>query len=248
MIFAPFAFQNKVVTGGGGIPIVTSGLTFYVTANDTTSYPGSGTVWYDLSGNGYNGTLTNGPTFTTTGSTSWFQYDGTNDFTQWPTGANGSETGSFTMSIWVKGITSNSAQVGLLMRGQSSSDWSLRLENEGTGNNVDMGAAAALTSGGSLAGIYAYDNARTFGATTWYYLTGVWTSGVSVKFYYNGTLDNTTTTTRSFLRNNSTGWNQGRYGTSYYSFGCAEVMVYSRVLSDSEILSNFNNTKSKYGY
>ena len=34
--------------------IVTDGLQLCVDANDVSSYPGSGTTWYDLSGNGWN--------------------------------------------------------------------------------------------------------------------------------------------------------------------------------------------------
>ena len=43
--------------------IVTSGSIVNIDAGFTTSYPKSGTTIYDLSGNTYNGTLTNGPTF-----------------------------------------------------------------------------------------------------------------------------------------------------------------------------------------
>ena len=43
--------------------IVTDGLVLSVDAANKKSYPGSGTTWYDLSGNAINGTLTNGPTF-----------------------------------------------------------------------------------------------------------------------------------------------------------------------------------------
>jgi len=43
--------------------IVTSGLVLALDAANTKSYPGSGTAWTDLSGNGYTGTLTNGPTY-----------------------------------------------------------------------------------------------------------------------------------------------------------------------------------------
>ncbi len=43
--------------------LVTSGLVLCLDAANKLSYPGSGTSWYDLSGNNYNGTLTNGPTF-----------------------------------------------------------------------------------------------------------------------------------------------------------------------------------------
>jgi len=56
MNFAPFAFQNQAVSTPS---IVTSGLQVYLDAGITTSYPGTGTTWNDLSGNGVNLTLTN---------------------------------------------------------------------------------------------------------------------------------------------------------------------------------------------
>ncbi len=43
--------------------IPTDGLVLALDAANTKSYTGSGTTWSDLSGNGNNGTLTNGPTF-----------------------------------------------------------------------------------------------------------------------------------------------------------------------------------------
>ena len=38
-------------------------LEFYLDASNDSSYPRQGTTWYDISGYGNNGTLTNGPTF-----------------------------------------------------------------------------------------------------------------------------------------------------------------------------------------
>jgi hypothetical protein len=43
--------------------IVTNGLVLDLDAAKLASYPGTGTAWYDISGNNNNGTLTNGPTF-----------------------------------------------------------------------------------------------------------------------------------------------------------------------------------------
>ena len=43
--------------------IVTDGLVLCLDAANTKSYPGSGTTWTDVSGEGHDGTLTNGPTF-----------------------------------------------------------------------------------------------------------------------------------------------------------------------------------------
>lgn len=44
----------------GGPDIVTDGLVFNLDAANRKSYPGSGTTWYDLSGNNNNGTITGG--------------------------------------------------------------------------------------------------------------------------------------------------------------------------------------------
>ena len=77
-------FSSTRRTGGGtNAPIptayVSSNLLMYVDAAKSDSYSGSGTNWNDLSGNGRNMTLTNGPTFTS-GTPSYFTFDGTNDY------------------------------------------------------------------------------------------------------------------------------------------------------------------------
>ena len=61
-----------------GPKIVTDGLVLCLDAADRNSYPGSGNTWYDLSGNGNNGTLTNGPTFSN-GNGGSIAFDGSND-------------------------------------------------------------------------------------------------------------------------------------------------------------------------
>jgi len=60
-----------------GPRITTNGLVLCLDASDRNSYPGTGTTWYDVSGNGYNATLTNGPTWSSTG---YFIFDGSNDY------------------------------------------------------------------------------------------------------------------------------------------------------------------------
>lgn len=69
------AFNNG---GGGGIP-VTSGLVVYLDAKNPTSYPGSGTTWYDLSGNGQDATFTGTPTWNASGY--FTSFDGSNYMT-----------------------------------------------------------------------------------------------------------------------------------------------------------------------
>lgn len=52
-----------------GNTIVTDGLALYLDAGNRVSYPGSGTAWYDLSGNQNHFTLYNTPTYTGNGIT-----------------------------------------------------------------------------------------------------------------------------------------------------------------------------------
>ena len=63
--------------------IVTNGLVLCLDAGNTKSYPGSGTAWTDLSGRGNNGTLTNGPTYSSTNGGS-VVFDAVDDYVTVP--------------------------------------------------------------------------------------------------------------------------------------------------------------------
>ena len=63
--------------------IVTSSLAVALDAGNLVSYPGSGTTWYDLSGNGKDFTLVNGVTWNPAG---YFTLDGIDDYISGPAG------------------------------------------------------------------------------------------------------------------------------------------------------------------
>jgi hypothetical protein len=70
--YAAWASRFGKSTGG----LITSGLTLYLNANN---YSGSGN-WLDQSGNGYNMTLYNSPTFTSSATTPYFSFNGSNQY------------------------------------------------------------------------------------------------------------------------------------------------------------------------
>jgi hypothetical protein len=218
--------------------LITSGLTIYADAQVSTSYPGTGTSWFDLSGNNNTGTLFNSIIFTT-GTTNYFTLDGVNDYIQFPTGSTGNNTGSFTMSTWVSGITETPKTV--LLRGQNSGDWSLILEADITSTNAGVKSSDNTTA-------YAVESGVTFNSNGWYYLTAVWQSNDSISLYVNGIFQDSTTLNKTTLDNTFNGWNIGRYQTTYYNFNSAEVDIYSRALSSDEILQNFTYLLPKYYY
>jgi hypothetical protein len=79
--------------------IVTNGLVLALDAGNTKSYPGSGTTWTDLSGNGRNGTLTNGPTYSSSDGGS-IVFDGVDDHVQCSGSISIGRTGTFV--AWIK--------------------------------------------------------------------------------------------------------------------------------------------------
>ena len=63
--------------------IVKDGLVLDLDAAKRDSYPGSGTFWKDISGGGGNGTLINGPTFSS-GNGGSIVFDGVDDYVNIP--------------------------------------------------------------------------------------------------------------------------------------------------------------------
>ena len=81
----------------GGPDIITDGLVLALDAASERSYPGSGTVAYDLVGTN-NGTLTNGVGFSNVNYGTW-DFDGVNDYID---AGDINPTTAQTLSVWVK--------------------------------------------------------------------------------------------------------------------------------------------------
>jgi hypothetical protein len=64
---------------GSNVEVSTMGLVTNLDASQSRSYPGSGTVWYDLSSYNKDATLINGPTYNSNG---WINFDGADDYAQ----------------------------------------------------------------------------------------------------------------------------------------------------------------------
>jgi hypothetical protein len=72
-------YQAEQYRFGQSLGYPTNGLLLYLDAGDYNSYPGTGTTWYDLSGNGANATMFNGME-SGWNPTGYFQLDGTDDY------------------------------------------------------------------------------------------------------------------------------------------------------------------------
>lgn len=216
-----------------GPNIVQSGLVLSLDAGNIRSYPGSGTTWRNLAGTSGNATLTNGAVFASTNK-GVIEFDGSNDYaTMVSPGSYPEYTFSF-FCKWLTSVTYNRI---------------FGLDNFGTytvfsPNNVGfhynpLGGSPPSTTLSSYADI---------GFGTWCEVTvSVNGPGSSVIIYIDGTARNSTTTVPAdnFAGNIYLGAQNTLGLTSNCHIG--NFRLYNRVLSASEILQNYNMTKSRFG-
>lgn len=231
-----FADQQPAST----IPVIQSGLVLYVDASIASSYPGSSTTWFDLSGNGYNATLSGNASYSATNGGRISLGSGTG-FVNFGGSSAGSNTSAYSWGAWFSPPQVSSTII-FMGRGRdgSGAGWSLAAVMLSTGFN-----ASIVTTVPSIAQINAsYSTTPT--ANAWYNYMAVWSPGSSLKVYVNGVLRATALTSSTVLRSSTDGWTS-TINTSYNNANLGSMIAYNRVLSDSEVLSNYNATKTRFG-
>ena len=228
-----------------GENIVTNGLVNYLDAGFINSYPTTGTTWFDVSGYGRNGTLTNGPTYSNiSGGT--IVFDGTDDYVT--LGTQSFITNDFTVNLWYNLNTNTTKEHFLFSIGYSS------------GNSFLIATNSNLNGGQSLQGYYVNSggnatgrtlNSITVGNTVLVNLTYTRNNGINV-IYINGVEQTSRTFTESLSLGSSLQYILGyaipRNKTTAYLQGNIYIsQVYNRSLTQSEILQNFNAQKSRFG-
>lgn len=220
-----------------GPHIVTDGLVLALDAASVNSYPGSGTTWFDMSGNGNNATLYNSPTWNSAG---YFTFDGTNDYA---------------------GITFNSATMAAWALGQTIIVWEYHSFNDGSRRNIwnqAYGGYGTWTHEGGYsinyfwgdAGVdnlpYTSINSSTTPINVWNML--VTSRDASNAYWYvNGV--NTSSGANPYAELTATTANISigiGYTGTYWVGNMAVIMAYNRALTSAEILQNYNAQKSRF--
>ena len=222
----------------GGPDIVENGLTLFLDASNIRSYPGSGTTWSDLSGNGNTGTLTNGPTFSA-GNLGSIVFDGTNDYVgSFPTQISG--VGSKTICAFIYPTTTSRAGI-CGTRSVNGDGWVFTI-NRTTSGNLSYFHTNTVTEIQVAAGIV---------TNTWTQVCVTYsTTSTTIILYKNGYQVGTSFTTA--VPPASSAFN-GVIGDEEYTFGVpfkgnmSSVQIYNRALTAVEILQNYNATKSRFG-
>ena len=208
--------------------IISNGLIVHLDAGNSSSYPGSGTTWTDLSSEGNDGTLVNGPTFTSDDGGS-LVFDGINDYVN--LGAVQVNTAAGTIGMWVKLDSVAGRFFG--RGGNFESRFSgTRLVIDMTGNSVT--------------------SSRTSWSGAWLYVVIGWDENAnSTAIYVNGVSDATgtcsTISTKTGDMNIGRSSGMGGGGGLYVPGKIAAFHSYNRLLTTTEIQSNFDTTKTRFG-
>lgn len=228
--------------------IVTSGLVLNLDAGDLASYPGIGTTWTDLSGNGNNGTLVNGPTYTSANGGSII-FDGTNDYVNCGNGASiNFGTGNMTASVWFK--RSNLVTGGrVYTKGGFNSD-TITTTLSGFGCRVDTSNAIQGVSPVNQSRISGFPNTAASTIGEWMNAVMVLERNVNIRTFKNATQIGTNTTLVTGSLSGTSPLLLGASTTSATSLFAGEIAnftLYDRALTNDEVLQNFNALRSRYG-
>jgi len=266
-----------IISLGGGSAYVTQDLVFYVDAAKSDSYPGSGTTWFDLSGNDYDTSIVSGNSFPTFNSEGYFTYNKSMNVLSLPDNAtlNESNQAKKTFSVWFKTPSSfdASAARGIFVMGGTQANWVIYIQD----NDLYMGAKSA-GSGNNWTTPTGATTALT--ASTWYNATMVLDAEDNttlqdnvLKLYVNGSSIGTAQghRMRDILNPGTIGGgaikdldsNTELFGRSVHGDDLYEadvngdsaydglisiVMVYNQALTDAEVTQNYNAFKGRYGY
>jgi len=219
---------------GGPYIVRDSSLVLELDAADKNSYPGSGTVWSDLSGNNNTGSLINTPTFSNINGGS-FLFNGTNQSVSL---VSLNLLQNFTLETWINQNVLN----GFAIFGQGT---------QATNNGLHVWYTANTTI---RFGMFGNDTDFTVSTSTgnWYHIVITYnhSSPFTKSMYLNGVaLSGTPQQTQAAYTGTGTFRLAAIYSTptNYGNGYFAGTKTYSRILSATEITQNYNEQKSRFG-
>jgi hypothetical protein len=212
--------------------VVTDGLVLYLDAANPNSYVSGSTTWSDISRGGNNGTLVNGPTYSSANGGS-IVFDGTNDYVNCGDILNYSN--NFSVNCWVNISTSGvNPIVSKWDTNILANRFLLFRINSNTLQLIDSNSTTY--SGGSVS------------SNIWAHVSFV-INGANSQLYING-LPSGTTFSPTFTIKSGLNLGLCSYSISLNAFltgNMAITQIYNRSLNPSEVLQNFNATRARFG-
>lgn len=220
--------------------IVTDGLVLYLDAANSKSYVSGSAVWNDLGRSTNNGTLVNGPTYSTANGGS-IVFNGTTNYTDFGTSFNNITT-QLTISCWGK-INGTPIDGIFVTKGEFTGT-----QSSNFGFQIRSSNALRLYVSPSSSAYVTIDSSNNMWDNNINHYSVTFNSG-AVIFYKNGNLFSSGNLGISSLPPTTgplyVGWLKGY--TAYYPGNIYTTQIYNRALTATEIQQNYNTQKSRFG-
>ena len=231
-----------------GPHIITDGLVLALDAASSRSYPGTGTTWTDLSGNGNNGTLVNGVGYNS-GNLGSLVFDGSNDYVSFSSASELQFLNRlpYTLEVWMYPTANPGASTwtGIFNREDSSvgSRDGYNIYLNGSTNQTLYLATERFCTGTATAPGYTYNESVLL--NIWHHVVATY-DGTTLRLYRNGEQVNSSNTTGNITNTFKT-LEIGRRGNgSYFNGRLTGQKIYNRALTAAEITQNYNALKSRF--
>ena len=241
-----FGGQNNYVAPVAPASLVTTGLVLNLDAGNAASYAGTGTSWNDLSGSNH-GTLTNGPSYNS-GNGGTIVFDGIDDVISFGNVLN-MGLNSWSISCWVK-FDGGSGLMGIIGKTSYRSyegRYSIYIDSNNLIAFFQPGVSSMIISTplSPFLDNKFHNLVLTINRATMMYL---YVDGISV-----GTPIDVSSTS-SLNPNSSDHFYMGSYASSdgqsplyFFKGSIGLALMYNRALTASEVTTNFNVFKSRFG-
>jgi len=240
--------SNVAVTNFDYPNIVTSGLVFNVDAMSTLSYPQTASTWYDVSGGNITGSVVGALSYARTGTSGSLLFNGSTTYFTFGNQNLGIDLISKSFCAWVNLSASLQNPTSIIDKqfdtspgvyggwgfwvGSNRKLWWWNTANQ---DIIDNGTA-------------------TIGTNVWTHIAVTYNASTkTATFYINGT-QNSSLSNSSISElssgNVSLAIGAGRVSTSplgYVNGAIANVLAYNRVLSSTEIVTNYSASKPLFG-
>ena len=252
--------------------IVNDGLVLAFDTGNTKSYPGSGSTWKDMSGNGYDAIQTGSRVSYSSAESAW-EFTGTTVTTSNGiyisglnyVGGNSDAIPNLTVESWIKctsGSTGRSGDQRIILSYDRSAVFRFGIGSDSVSSSAGK-PIFSFDATGTVVDIGATSYSGDLRDDAWHQVCVTFDSS-NVKFYIDGTLVHTSTGSYGSIGSQTEtespryGWigngseassagqsNSANPGNLFYGF-ISKINYYYKTLTASEIEQNYNAIKGRY--
>lgn len=221
--------------------IVTSGLVMHLDAGNAASYPGTGSTWTDLSGNGNNATLVNAPIYSSTNG-GQIAFNGSTQFATMPR----SVADSFSLELWINTTSSGGSSSGEWWNGLAILD----ADVSGSGNDFGLAIGAGRLMFGTGNPDSTLKTTSTYNSGSWMQIVATRNNTTGARqIFVNGALVVSDTASTQSL-NAATQMALARFQSASVGFLACNVAIVRAcniAFSADQVTQNFNANRGRFG-